>query len=116
MIEAIQQYLQEENDCASWQEFVDRQQCGDCQSIAGAIADRFPQFMAVFGEVEVEPYLDEEGKEQTLMTHHWVALGDTLYDFSKGTLRGHLREEDNPYDPEVSDPTRYHPIRVRMVS
>ena len=35
-------------------------------------------------------YFDENGDEQTLMTHHWIEIGGKKYDFSKGTLTKYI--------------------------
>ncbi len=47
----------------SWEEFVDRQRLGDCQSIVSDIKRKYPFVKSVFGEIEIdEPYYDEEGE------------------------------------------------------
>jgi hypothetical protein len=100
LIEEAKRHLCDYHEC-TWKEFVDRQEPGDCQVIAHSIAHDLPQFKHVFGEIEVEPYRDEDGEEQYRMTHHWVTLDGEIYDFAKGTLRGRLEVEEDHYDPEV---------------
>jgi hypothetical protein len=106
IVEAAKRLLCTENEC-SWQQFVDGQEMGDCQGIAHEVARNLPQFRRVVGEIDVDPYIDEDGMEQTCMVHHWVTLDGLIYDFAKGTLRHHMDITD-PYDPFVEDPSIYH--------
>jgi hypothetical protein len=102
LIEQIKRSLYEYEGYNSWEEFVDNQSMGDCQTIVSFITYNFPQVKKMLGEIEVdEPYIDEEGKEQILMTHHWVKINHKNYDFSKGTLKNYI-EFDDIYDPEIS--------------
>ena len=107
LIEEAKKQLCDYHECI-WKEFVDRQELGDCQVIAHSVAHDLPQFKHVFGEIEVEPYRDEDGEEQYRATHHWVTLDGKIYDFAKGTLRGRLEVEVDIYDPEVIDSSIYH--------
>ena len=92
----------------AWKTFVDNQENGDCQGIVSTIIYEFKTVKKVFGEIEVdEPYIDEYGDEQTLMTHHWVEINGEPYDFSKGTLKDYIDWVDM-YDPKVDEPERYH--------
>jgi hypothetical protein len=85
----------------AWKTFVDNQENGDCQGIVSTIIYEFKIVKKVFGEIEVdEPYIDEYGDEQTLMTHHWITINDKIYDFSKGTLRDYITWDDL-YDVNV---------------
>ena len=87
----------------------ERQENGDCQGIVALIINGFGDSVKkVFGEIEVdEPYTDEWGDEQTLMTHHWVEIDGKIYDFSKGTLRDYIQWDDI-YDVHVDgDEWRY---------
>jgi len=87
----------------AWENFVDNQENGDCQGIVSNIITDFKSVKKVFGEIEVdEPYTDEYGDEQTLMTHHWVTINDKIYDFSKGTLSDYINWDD-VYDVNVDD-------------
>ena len=92
----------------AWKTFVDNQENGDCQGIVSTIIYEFKTVKKVFGEIEVdEPYIDEYGDEQTLMTHHWITINDKIYDFSKGTLRDYITWDD-VYDVNVEgDEWRY---------
>ena len=92
----------------AWKTFVDNQENGDCQGIVSTIIYEFETVKKVFGEIEVdEPYIDEYGDEQTLMTHHWITVNDKIYDFSKGTLRDYITWDD-VYDVNVEgDEWRY---------
>jgi hypothetical protein len=108
LVERIKKHFVDEEERESWEDFVDSQEMGDCQSIVASIIRNFPQVEKVFGEIEVdEPYIDEDGEEQILMTHHWVEIDGEIYDFSKGTLRGYV-EFDDIYDPEVTDDSIYN--------
>lgn len=52
-------------------------------------------------------YLDEEGEEQNIMTHHWVTIDGKLFDFTKGTLIDYINWDD-VYDTSVgTDDWRY---------
>jgi hypothetical protein len=85
----------------AWRTFVDNQENGDCQMIVSGIIHNFKNVKKVFGEIEVdEPYIDEYGEEQTLMTHHWITINDKIYDFSKGTLSDYINWDDI-YDVSV---------------
>ncbi len=110
ILEQIKNYLYESEGFDSWEEFVDNQELGQCQSIVASIIDKFPKVKKVFGEITVEePYYDEDGEEQYIMTHHWVSINGKYYDFSKGTLREYLSFDDI-YDPEVEDASIYEAI------
>ena len=79
----------------AWKNFVDNQENGDCQGIVSGIIYNFKNVKKVFGEIEVdEPYIDEYGDEQTLMTHHWITINGKIYDFSKGTLSDYINWDD----------------------
>lgn len=95
----------------SYEQFIDDQTIGDCQTIVSFIKHDFPQVEKVFGEIEVdEPYIDENGNEQTLMTHHWVEIDGKIYDFSKGTLTQYIDWCDK-YDPSTEgDEWRYNQL------
>ena len=95
----------------AWENFVDNQENGDCQDIVSTIIYDFKTVKKVFGEIEIdEPYIDEDGDEQTLMTHHWIIINDKIYDFSKGTLRDYINW-DNQYEANVDgDEWRYNNI------
>lgn len=108
IIEDIKNSLVEYHGEDSWEDFVDNQEMGNCQFIVSYIISEFPETKKVFGEIEVdEPYVDEDGDEQTLMTHHWVIINGTPYDFSKGTLRDYINWND-VYDPFIDEPERYN--------
>ena len=95
----------------AWENFVDNQENGDCQDIVSTIIYDFKTVKKVFGEIEIdEPYIDEDGDEQTLMTHHWITINDKIYDFSKGTLRDYINWDDQ-YEANVDgDEWRYNNI------
>ena len=108
IIEDIKKSLVEYHGEDSWEDFVDNQEMGNCQFIVSYIIDEFPIAKKVFGEIEVdEPYYDEDGDEQNLMTHHWISIHEIPYDFSKGTLRNYINWNDI-YDPSVDEPERYN--------
>jgi len=93
----------------AWENFVDNQENGDCQGIVSNIIHDFKNVKKVFGEIEVdEPYIDEYGDEQTLMTHHWITINGKIYDFSKGTLSNYINWDD-VYDVNTDgDEWRYN--------
>jgi hypothetical protein len=93
----------------AWRKFVDNQENGDCQGIVSGIIYNFKNVNKVFGEIEVdEPYIDEYGDEQTLMTHHWITINGKIYDFSKGTLSDYINWDD-VYDVNTDgDEWRYN--------
>ena len=51
IIEEIKNYLISENgfDYDTWEDFVDNQEMGDCQSIVADIIRNFPQTKKIFG-------------------------------------------------------------------
>jgi len=101
-IKEIQNHLIAMYDSETWENFVDNCELGDCQFIAKVVKDDFKQYNIehVFGEIEIdEPYIDDYGDEQDMMTHHWNLLDGDIVDFSKGTLAEHI-EFDDIYDPE----------------
>lgn len=110
-VEEIKKYLYESEGHDSWEEFVDRQRLGDCQSIVSDIKRKYPFVKSVFGEIEIdEPYYDEEGEEQYKMTHHWIEYKNQIYEFSKGTLKDYIIF-DNLYDIDPENESRYQGIR-----
>ena len=111
VIEQIKSLLVELHGCESWQEFVDSQEIGNCQFIASAIADDFPQATRVFGEIEVDyPSTDEDGEENYRFAHHWIEVEGQILDFSKGTLKDYIDWEDL-YSVEPNEEIqRYHDL------
>jgi hypothetical protein len=114
IIENIKTYLINDNEYDTWEEFVDSQQMGDCQGIVASIIYEFPQAEKVFGGIELDEPMydwDNEGQEEYNITHHWVIINGSIYDFSKGTLRGYVEMDDYElYEPEVIDDWRYKTI------
>ena len=111
IIEQIKDSLLKEYDYDSWQEFVDSQEMGNCQSIVAGIVHDFAGVEKVFGEIEVDsPSYSEDGEENYLFTHHWVKINGKSFDFSKGTLRGYIDWVDI-YDVSVDgEEQRYKKI------
>ena len=111
MVEKIKEMLVEESGCENWNEFVDGQTIGDCQSIVSSINRSFPSVKKVFGEIEIDfEYIDEKGEEQNLVTHHWVEIDGETYDFSKGSLQNHI-DWNEKYSVEVfGDEWRYRTL------
>ena len=108
IIDEIKKHLYTSEGYDNWEEFVDNQSNGECQSIVADIVRNFPKAKKIFGEIQVEePYTDEYGDEQVLMTHHWVKIGNDEYDFSKGTLKDYIEFSDI-YNPEIEDDSIYH--------
>jgi len=114
-IEKIKQHLYTSEDFENYNEFVDNQSMGDCQSIVSDIKRNFPNTNAIFGEIEIDdPYVDEYGDEQNFVTHHWIELNGIPYDFSKGSLKAYI-QFDSIYDPEImpNEEYRYNPIHKK---
>ena len=111
LIEKIKVHLYTLEDYNSWNEFVDRQEQGNCQTIVAEIIRMFPQAKKVFGEIERDvPYKDENGEEQILQTHHWIVVNNIYLDFSKGTLKNVIEFVDL-YKPDLkNDEWRYHKL------
>lgn len=90
-----------------WVDYIDNQDIGDCQGIVSDIVRNFPICKKVFGEIEIdEPYIDEDDEEQYKMTHHWITINDTIYEFSKGTLQNYINFDDL-YSVNCEDESRY---------
>jgi hypothetical protein len=93
----------------AWEDYVDKQNIGDCQGIVSSIIHYFPQVVKCFGEIEVDnSYIDENNEEQILMTHHWIKINDTIYDFSKGTLMDYIQWDDVYNVSTIGDEWRYN--------
>jgi hypothetical protein len=93
----------------AWKDFINNQQMGDCQEIVSMIIKNFKEAKKVFGEIEVdEPYIDEFGEYQNLVTHHWIEIGGVTYDFSKGTLSNHIDWVDIYSVEVIGDDWRYN--------
>jgi hypothetical protein len=108
-IDSVKKYLIEEYDYNTFEDFVDNKELGDCQEIVSAICYRFKDAKKVFGEIELSDYyVDENGDEQNIMTHHWILYKNTILDFSKGSLKEYI--DDDIYNPEIYDSGIYHPI------
>ena len=114
MIKMIKAFLVEEFGHESWEDFINSQEMGECQSIVSFIAQEFKQARQVFGEIRVdEPSIYEEGGElieNYYFTHHWVEIDGNIFDFSKGTLQDNIEWAD-VYDIEQNEEVlRYNPI------
>ena len=102
IVQQIKDYLTNSEGYESFEEFIDHQIMGDCQGIVQEICRIFPSAKKVFGEIEIDDsYYDEYGDEQNLVTHHWIEVDGTPYDFSKGTLKSYI-QFDSIYEPEIS--------------
>ena len=80
------------------------------------VADDFKEYNVkhVFGEIEIdEPYEDDDGEEQELMTHHWNLINGKIVDFSKGTLVDHIDFGRDLYNPTNNDKSRYNVINIK---
>jgi hypothetical protein len=78
----------------AWKYYVDKQNMGDYQGIVSSVIRNFPQVIKYFSEIEDESYTDDDDNEQTLMTHHWVEINNTIYAFLKGTLVDYIEWSD----------------------
>lgn len=111
LIEYIKTRLTEEEGEDSFKDFVDNQELGNCQGIVNSILSlKIQGLKGVFGEIEIdEPYIDDEGDEQNLMTHHWVEYKKQILDFSKNTLKDYIDlEKTDIYDPTDIEEWRYN--------
>jgi hypothetical protein len=108
LINRIKQSLLDWYDYDNWNEFVDNQELGQCQSIVNHISSEFSEIIKVFGEIQLdESYLDDNFEEQYYMVHHWIEYKGQIYDFSKGTLKSYIDWSD-VYEVEVIDDYRYN--------
>lgn len=106
----------------AWKDFVDNQVIGNCQYICHSISN-IDGVEHIFGEIEVdyptyedvEEYDDEENdyveieKENYLLTHHWVTINGSVYEFSKGTLKDYI-DWDDLYSVDCEDDGRYNTL------
>lgn len=115
LIIKIQNALIEEHGCNSWEEFIDLQEMGDCQSIAHSVAHDFKDVVRVFGEIEVDQpsVYDVNGrlKENYRFTHHWLEIDGQIVDFAKGTLRENIDWPDVYSIEPDEEKWRYHAIK-----
>jgi len=110
-ITKIKKYLMDYEEHSTWEEYVDSCELGECQYTAHAITNAFPEVTGIFGEIETDEGRDAETDGN--MTHHWVEINGTSYDFAKGTLGDYINWWDK-YDVELGpDDWRYHPIHSR---
>jgi hypothetical protein len=106
-IDEIKDYLLAEFDHDTWEDFVDAQSLGECQSIVSFLVKEFPQLKKKFGMIKVDETIEDEDGESDELTHHWVTYGNQILDFSKGTLTDFI-EWDDEYDVEPgNDEWRY---------
>lgn len=85
-IEQVKEELLKLFKFSTWKEFIDLQEAGQCDFIAKAVCRLFPKFKMVSVYVDYS----EEAKEKsnsgyTYATHFLNKLGNTYYDFGKGT-------------------------------
>ena len=108
----IKKYLMDYEEHSTWKEYVDRCELGGCQYTAHAIARAFPEeVVGVFGEIEIDEMQDPN--IEGYMTHHWVEIGGSPYDFAKGTLGDYINWHDKYDDDPGLDEWRYHPIHKK---
>lgn len=110
LVDNIQKHLMNEHACETWLEFVKQQELGACQTICSDIKRTFPMVDHWFGEIDLdEPLIDEDGDEHFTMTHHWIEINKTIYEFSKGTLVDHIEMDEYDLDNvESLGDDRYH--------
>ena len=110
----IKKHLMDYEEHSTWKEYVDSCELGGCQYTAHAVARAFPkEVVGVFGEIETD-----EGRDPDTggyMTHHWVEINGTPYDFAKGTLGDYVNWHDKYDDDLGNDDWRYHPIHKKTV-
>lgn len=86
IIDTIKKQLLEDNEYQSWEDFIDSQNLGDCQSIINNIKNmNIDGVKAIFGEIEIL-YPNDKKYYNKIMTHHWIEIYGQIYEFSKGTL------------------------------
>ena len=72
----------------SWSEFIDLQEAGQCDFISKAVCRLFPKFKMVSVFVNFsEDAMKKMKSEDTYCVHFLNKLGNTYYDFGKGTNR-----------------------------
>lgn len=109
-IHLIKNNLLEDGEYDSWEDFVNDQSLGDCQYITNLIEKlNLPGVVHCIGEIELdEPYYSIESDSMEIkMVHHWVKINGTIFDFSKGTLKYYLEDQDLD-SVEVIDDWRYN--------
>jgi len=99
----------------TWEEFVEQQKLGDCQSIVYKLEDigkmnKLP-IDAHFGEIEIddEYYNVNEDEYIDRFVHHWITINGEIFEFSKGTHKNYI-EYDDLYNVKPKDICKYHQI------
>jgi hypothetical protein len=101
-------HFEDTDDRLTWKQYIDRQQLGECQSIAPLISKNFPQVKHIFGTIENDEYFVDDDGEYNDTPHHWNSFNGMILDFSKGTLKT-MTDFIELYSPTVDgDEWRYN--------
>lgn len=116
IIQFLKSELIEWYDYETWDEFVDNQELGQCQSICYHLEDLGKKHNLPveghFGEIDIdeEYYNVNEDEYIDKFAHHWITINDKIFEFSKGTLKNYIDFSDL-YSVESEDDYIYHQIR-----
>jgi len=115
IIEFLKSELIECHDYETWEEFVDNQELGQCQSIVNRLEDIGKEnnlpVEGHFGEIDIDEdfYNVNDDEYINKFAHHWIMVNGEIFEFSKGTLKDYI---DFLYLYDVdSEDCRYHQIR-----
>lgn len=112
--EDIKNHLLEWYDFDTWEDFIQKQEIGDCQILCSGLNKIFP-INSVFGEIKIDnDYIDEYGETQNQVTHHWLLCGESIIDISKGTLKDYIVWSDvNSVFVTEEEKGRYNPLGLK---
>jgi len=119
LVSDIKTELVDYYDYDNWDDFVDDQEMGDCQSICYFIMkstiDKSMDISHHFGEIEIDDniyniYNVKYDEHINILTHHWISINGGICEFSKGTLKNHI-DYDDVYCVTDVDDWRYKSIR-----
>ena len=94
VIKMIKEDLTDYDD-VTWEQFVDNQELGECQSIVSSIERmNITGVESHFGEIEIVNFPTDEDYYGKIMTHHWITFLGEVFEFSKGTLSNYIDWND----------------------
>lgn len=87
--EQVKEFLLETFNIKDWRTFIDCQLYGGCQELCELITAKFPAVQIIQGDGELSKKaakkLNATSVAAKMFTHYFSKIGNTYYDFGKGT-------------------------------
>jgi hypothetical protein len=87
--EQVKEFLLDTFKMNDWKTFIDSQLYGGCQELAELIVTKFPAVQIIQGDGELSKKaakkLNATSVAAKMFTHYFNKIGNTYYDFGKGT-------------------------------